>query len=634
MNRINNYVLNGAIALLSTAGLVACSSSDDVTDVPVNPTYDGKSVKTQFAINIATPSNGKTRMSAENTQNNNNNFLGMNSIKLFPISLSSSGSETTPTSTTKWTKNISLDNIDNNGISSTSSNKIYSNVDIPVGTNNFLFYGFGPQGTTSASDMFTKGTLKATFPDAESAELSSISVELEPIIGTNNSSSLETMEEYYKNYLNSIKNVTNWSGTTDITLLDAYNRFIGIGSTGVRCGSANAILKTVEQLYNLANKVNTATTSTSDAKTVALAIMTAITATSGNIIVNATKGSDNSYTLAYKQTEENQLEAKYTFPVNLNLPEGAAQLEYGESGFSYKNTPTIGASNSILNVYGLTYPSSIAYTANTIAKASTEIFEATEWPKTVSDWDNTSKWPSTSSWTNVVAASTRSVALVNNINYSVASLKTTVKCNEASLEDNRANVINDGNTANQTISVPSEGFKVTGVLVGGQPNKVDWQFLDNGSDRSAVIYDKDLSGIVAKNGEESSPNYTLVFDSWKNNATQDDVLMAIELENNSGYDFYGVDGIILKGQKFYLVAKLEVGSGTGTIDWPGDAYRYPKKNTTRVFMQDYTTTAKLNIKSLKNAYSTIPDLRSVELRLGLSVDLSWRTGLTYDVTID
>ena len=322
MNRINNYVLNGAIALLSTAGLVACSSSDDVTDVPVNPTYDGKSVKTQFAINIATPSNVKTRMSDVNTQNDNN-FLGMNSIKLFPISLSSSGSETTPTSTTKWTKNISLENIDN-GISSASSNKIYSDVDIPVGTNNFLFYGFGPQGTASASDMFKKGTLKTTFPNYESEELSKISAELVPIIGTDNSSSLRTMEGYYEKYLNSIKNVTNWSTTTDITLLDAYNRFTTIGSTGVRCGSAKAILKTVEQLYNLANKVKTATTSTSDAKTVAEAIMTPITSTSGNIIVKATQGSDNSYTLAYKQTAGNQPDGIYNFPVKLNLPEGAA----------------------------------------------------------------------------------------------------------------------------------------------------------------------------------------------------------------------------------------------------------------------------------------------------------------------
>lgn len=629
MNRINNYVLNCAIALLSTAGLVACSSSDDVTDAPVNPTYDGKSVKAQFAINIATPSNGKTRMSDVNTQNDNN-FLGMNSIKLFPISLSSNGSETTPTSTTKWTKNISLENIDN-GTFSSSSNKIYSNVDIPVGTNNFLFYGFGPQGTASASDRFTKGTLKATFPNDESAELSTIFVELEPIIGTNNTS-LETMEGYYKDYLNSIKDATNWSTTTDITLLDAYNRFIGIGPTGVRCGSANAILKTVEQLYNLANKVNTATTSTSDAKTVANNIMTAITSTSGDIQVTATIRADNTnYDLAYSNSD-----AKYNFPTNFGLPEGAAQLAYDEpTGFSYKNTPTIGTTESVLNVYGLTYPSSIAYTANTKAKATAEIFEANEWPQTISDWDDTSKWPSASSWTNVVAASTRSVALVNNINYSVASLKTTVKCDASSLEDNSAEVINDGNTSNKIITVPSGGFKVTAVLVGGQPNKVDWQFIDNNSSRDAVIYDNALTEIYAKAETESAANYTLVFDSWKNNATQDDVLMAIELENNSESDFYGVDGIILKGQKFYLVAKLAVSSAVaGSIDWPGDAYRYPKKNTTRVFMQDYTTTAKLNIKSLKNAYSTIPDLRSVELQLGLSVDLTWQSGLTFDVPIE
>ena len=110
--------------------------------------------------------------------------------------------------------------------------------------------------------------------------------------------------------------------------------------------------------------------------------------------------------------------------------------------------------------------------------------------------------------------------------------------------------------------------------------------------------------------------------------------MAIELENTSTSDFYGVDGIILKGQKFYLVAKLEVTKGSGSITWPNDAYRYPQKNTNRAFMQDYTTTAKLNIKSLKNAYSTIPDLRSIELQLGLSVDLTWQTGLTFDVSID
>ena len=63
--------------------------------------------------------------------------------------------------------------------------------------------------------------------------------------------------------------------------------------------------------------------------------------------------------------------------------------------------------------------------------------------------------------------------------------------------------------------------------------------------------------------------------------------------------------------------------------------RYPVENgTKRVFIQDYTTTANFTINSLKNAYVTIPDLRASKLQLGLSVDLSWRAGLTYNVTIE
>ena len=618
MKKFNHYFLNGAISLLSTVGFVACSSSDDVTDAPVNPTYDGKSVKAQFAINIATPSNTQTRMSDANTQNNGN-FLGMNSIRLFPFSQE-------PGKDVNWTRNISLANIDNS-ISSSASSKIYSNVEIPVGTNNFLFYGFGPMGETQ-DDKFKKGALTTSFPNEVATAPSNISVSLVPILESVNN--MSTIQGYYTTYLNGIKNVSGWSTTDDVTLRNAYEQFIKIGSTGVRCGSANAILKTVELLYNLAIDRKAASTSTG-VQTLAEAINTAITTPSGEIQVNATVRTDGThYDLSYSGTEN-----KYNFPTNFGLPEGAAQLTYdATNGFGYKDKPTIGTTESVLNVYGLTYPSSIAYTANTTAKASTEIFEANEWPQTVTDWDNTSKWPSSSSWTNVVAASTRSVALVNNINYSVASLNTTVKCEASSLKDNRAAVINDGNTVDDDISVPSEGFKVTGVLVGGQPNKVDWQFLDYSNSRDAVIYDKDLTGIVAKSDAESAANYTLVFDSWKNNSTQDDVLMAIELENNSNSDFYGVDGIILKGQKFYLVAKLAVASGTGPITWPNDAYRYPQKNTNRVFMQDYTTTAKLNIKSLKNAYSTIPDLRSIELQLGLSVDLTWRSGLTFNVPIE
>ena len=130
MNRFNHYVLNGAIALLSTAGLVACSS-DDVTEAPVNPTYDGKSVKTQFAINIATPSNGNTRMSAENTQNDGK-YLGMAHVRLLTYTSATMNANSVPGTVLKLTEPTDVKY--NSG--TLHSSHIYSDVNIPVGTDN------------------------------------------------------------------------------------------------------------------------------------------------------------------------------------------------------------------------------------------------------------------------------------------------------------------------------------------------------------------------------------------------------------------------------------------------------------------------------------------------------------------
>ncbi|MDD6895553.1 MAG: hypothetical protein PUD51_06785, partial [Prevotellaceae bacterium] len=72
MKNFKNLLLGGAIAASTAAGLASCSSSDDIAEAPVNPSYDGQTVKTQFAINIATPvTQNKTRMTDENTQNSN-----------------------------------------------------------------------------------------------------------------------------------------------------------------------------------------------------------------------------------------------------------------------------------------------------------------------------------------------------------------------------------------------------------------------------------------------------------------------------------------------------------------------------------------------------------------------------------
>jgi hypothetical protein len=106
-------------------------------------------------------------------------------------------------------------------------------------------------------------------------------------------------------------------------------------------------------------------------------------------------------------------------------------------------------------------------------------------------------------------------------------------------------------------------------------------------------------------------NHTLVLE----NGTSD-VMIALELTNNTGVDFYGVEGkLIPKDGKFYVIAKLEAADATETAG--------------HVFKQDYVTTAKLTLKDLKGAYNTIPDLRTPQLELGFSVNLQWESGHVY-----
>ncbi|MCI6339005.1 MAG: hypothetical protein MR802_14005 [Prevotella sp.] len=671
MNRINHYVLNGAIALLSTAGLVACSSSDDVTDAPVNPSYDGKSVKTQFAINIATPVTGNpsTRMSDVNTQNGTsrtNSFLGMYNIKLIPSAVGPTVTVANPSYSVATdvaiSKIISLKDLASSEIASDKSSKIYTDVNIPVGTQNFIFYGTGPFGTDISSKL-TKGILTLT-EDANVGNTNDIKFKLNTIIDGNNS--IDDAKTSFIAYLNAIANTTAeisgttkaWSSVTkdeNPTLHGAYTNFTGIGSTVARAGSADAILKTVEQLYNLLSSIP----DTDPYYLLVSAIRSAITdGGSSGITLRALTTDPNNVKLEYTMTDT-QLK---NFPRENGLPDGAMQLSFDNNNFSYKSSANVGTttttSNLVFDVTKLTYPAALAYFVNTPARATTAEISSSgtdAWPTTVTAWDEA--WASSgkySSWTTTVNSNSRTVALQYNINYGVACLETTFQCKSGltELEDNAGAFGSSTGTKNNSITIPSNGFKVTGIIIGGQTQSVNWDFLNPTTDRAYAVYDRYMAGkdgmndfIYAKAGTQSDANYTLVFDNYVNpqspSTPQEAVNIAIELENNSNAEFYGVDGKIAKGQKFYLVAKLDPndnqdgGTASGTITWPeATKSNFPAREVNRVFIQDYTTKAKFTINSLKNAYVTIPDLRASKLQLGLSVDLQWRTGLTFDVTIE
>ena len=669
MNRINNYVLNGALALLSTAGLVACSSSDDVTDAPVNPTYDGKSVKTQFAINIATPVTGNpsTRMSGGNTQNgggtsgNTNSFLGMKNIKLIPFTdkptVTVANASYSAATDVPILKIISLKDLENSDITSEKSSKIYTDVNIPVGTTNFIFYGTGPFGTT-ISDKLEKGILTLT-DDAKVDNTNDIKFQLNTIIDGSNS--ITAAQTSFINYLNAIANAkadisgaeTAWSSVTEqqnATLHGAYANFTVIGSTSARAGSADAILKTVEQLYNLLSSIPQENTYYPFVSAIRAAI---------------TGGGSSGITLTASTTDPNNVELTYSmsdtklknFPRDNGLPDGAMQLSFSNNSFSYKSSANVvTASDLVFDVNKLTYPAALAYFVNTPARATAAEISTTgpdAWPTKVTDWDQA--WESSGkyySWTNTVNSNSRTVALQYNINYGVACLETTFQCKSGltELEDNAGAFGSPSSTGtnNNRITIPSNGFKVTGIIIGGQTQSVNWDFLNPSTDRDYAVYDRYMAGnecIYAEAGTQSGANYTLVFDNYVNSqspsTSQEVVNIAIELENNSNAEFYGVDGKIAKGQKFYLIGKLDPdgnqngGTVSGTITWPETTKsNFPATGTNRVFIQDYTTKANFTINSLKNAYVTIPDLRASKLQLGLSVDLTWQTGLTFDVSID
>ena len=643
MNKLNHYVLNGAIALLSTAGLVACSSSDEVADAPVNPTFDGKSVKTQFAINIATPSNSGTRMSAENTQNNNN-YLGMNKVRLLTLA-------TTPGDATELTTVIPLANPDNAYNPATgNSNYIYSDVNIPIGTSNFLFYATrGTLGTTMAN-KFKTGAIESTmFNNNDSPSYlntSGIKFASEKILSGSNSVNDE--ETAFESYLNNLISVSDWSTTSNQTLQSAYNSIRTSYTNGQYAGSANAIKKLMTDLYNVVNPIESSTTASIDDKTLATNIKNKILNTGGEVSFEVDNTQSTGNVLKYASTVSDNIS---NFPCEKGLPEGAALLTFNSTynEFKYNTAPQIGGTNKV-NSYNLTYPLPVIYFDNTPAKGNDKEFQTSDWQNTTSKWDYQTDWTPTNGWYDGVKATSRTIALKNNINYGVACLKTTFTCDGTTLLDNRNAIISGENA--QTITIPSDGFQVTGILIGGQPTDVNWQFVNTGANRDYVVYDKELTDIYAKRNQQTShTNYTLVFDNWTSVASgQEPVNIAIELVNTAA-DFYGVDGIVAKGQKFYLVGRLDP-STNSTIKWPTydaaqttnhllDSYngRYPVKAGTadspidRVFVQDYTTTANFTIKSLKNAYVTIPDLRAAKLQLGLSVDLTWQTGLTFDVNL-
>lgn len=200
--------------------------------------------------------------------------------------------------------------------------------------------------------------------------------------------------------------------------------------------------------------------------------------------------------------------------------------------------------------------------------------------------------------------------------------------------------------------------------------------ITSGETTEDVSYIQIPKATASTGGNPSVPMYTLLWDNWDQSLKgqkQRDVYIAVEFKNNSK-DFYGENNLIRNGGTFYIVGKLdpnripkdftiptgETNAGTALsnnvdadktlyadhldwgVTWPTTNYALPPYETEgvnagngikerRVFIQDYLTSVTFVIgeTSLQHALVAVPDLRSGQISLGLSVDLSWRTGITF-----
>lgn len=566
---INKYFCM-AVAL-AAAGMTGCSEDEP----NVNPT-EGETVKTSFAISL--PYQFGTRMSGDNVQANGN-FLGMQNIRMFP--LTTAGADNVALS-----RMIALGNIAANGL--TDQTKVYNDVQVDVNTNNFLFYALAgstaPSTTTAFANGYMTDNLSSGVVNTNDIEFKLTRIHEEANFATDGAAVLKA--------LNDVAAATGWSASQDEQLKALYDLYIKNTA-----GSAASVKVLLEDLNNKMTALNTGTTAT-----VARAVIDAIT------------------------TAKAAIDAS-TFPRNYNLPDGVAQVVWNSNAFEFVGNAGVAIGSNAIDPTTICYPAGLYYMANTPIK-TTEAIDPV-FPN-FANWTNgfAADWIGTE-----VTATTRGIALTNPVQYAVASLAVKVKCATSTLPDNAADYADDPTTGGQTqtITVPADGFKLTGVVIGGQPETVGWDFKNLAGGHSMNVYDNAVpADVTAKFGSESPINYTLVLEDLVEAAVSDKtqasvVNIALEFENTSGQSFYGQDGLVPAGAKFYLVGQLNLNAQQGVTDTTG---------RTSVFSQDYTTTATFTINSLENAYNGIPDLRASKMKFGLAVDLTWQAGVSFDVTID
>ena len=620
MNK-KKYFMMFAALVATMVGFTACSSEDDLAGAE----QEGHGVvKADFTISFPKQMSGTTRQTTEIVQGQTSPvFRGITGIELMPFKAAKdgiNGSISIPSSINLSAGTVAGRNgasstttantIDATGVLYTNSNShLYTDIEIAIGTRAFMFYGKAINASAAEGSNInaTNGSLvKSVAPSGTT--LDAISFSLTDIT----TATVDAQATAIAGYLTNIAKAN--SGTE--TMLTYFPNF-----TNLKAGSYASMKAVVQAVYTSLYK-NTDALSTA-IKNVILAGYTPSGASAKTITVAEKSGTT---------TGELKFTSTYTYPRNIYLPDGAAQINWNTStnAFDVVITNNVGLNISAINDY--TYPAALYYYGLSNiwavpAPMSGYYNDDKSWADIVKDYtDRTDE-------SEMVQSTTRSIAIRDEVQYAVGRLDVTVtsKNGQTELEDN------SGSTTKIALGTNGENFPIKGILVGNQ-KAVKYNFETNTTATPKTIYDSQMpSGATLYPG--STPNltattHTLVLQTV--DATEDEdvnanVPVAIEFENAGNQIIVGKDNeLIYPGTRFYLLGTLKPNKN--------DTQKYSTDTNAAVikkaFVQDFITTANFTVESFKNAYHTLPDLRTPSLEIGLSVDLTWKTGITQGITIE
>lgn len=268
------------------------------------------------------------------------------------------------------------------------------------------------------------------------------------------------------------------------------------------------------------------------------------------------------------------------FPRAYGIPEGAVGFWWNGNRFVRLIS---GVNIALVSPESYCYPPSLWYYVNSTVKTSRENDIDAQFTPSNPYWASILKKYTDGG---MVEAVTRSVAIVDSLQYGVGLMEMSVK---AAVNDQIAPVL---------------GCPLTGIIF--EQADVDFNFtpLSSPHDPARFVYDNVVGTSTALSTSDMVVVETLLLPT----GSKQKMHFALEFENTTNTTLRGQQGDILPWCKFYLAGELVL----------------PPGEERGIITRDCKTTVTAIAADINKAYNTVPDLREPQLEIGIMAELQWQ----------